>query len=467
MSKIIGFIKANLIVVISVLLIFVFIPTGYFFANGWNKKVHDAANAAYNDEKQTLTSNGSITYSLLAVLEGEADLSESRAPNTAVTRFYQARKAEREEQVQEVVERGTAFNQGDHIELVPGILPQAADNKTQKRLGREMAEAIAGTEANPSVYQRKLQRLNAGSPPKADTLAATLSDVKNEQQKIFENSNADGKMTVAQAELLEEKLISHRLGEYIGRSKALTFYCSTDAFVNGDAKPMTTGRSSFGSASKDGFSVIPSEVPPLSTIDEAVVFNWLWDFWVISDVLDAAAMANTSVESGAMAIPSAPIKSIESIRISQIKKVDAEAPSDDASSGGGGRFRSSPGGSNTKDDDEKQATFTGRTGGESNSAFDLRTIEVVVVASSQDLPRFIDAVGKTNYMTVTDVDLEQVDVWSDLEQGFYYGDDHVVRAKLTIESVWLRSWMTPIMPDPIKLALGVPVIAEIPEGADD
>ncbi len=465
MSKIIDFIKANLIVVVSAVMILVFIPTGYFFANGWNNKVHDAANAAYTKEKRALTSKGSITYSLLAVLEGEEDLSESRAPNTAVTRFYQARKAEREEQVQEVVERGTAFNQGDHIELVVGILPRAQDDRTQKRLGREMAEAIAGTEANPSVYQRKLQRLNAGSPPKADTLAATLSDVKNEQQKIFENSNADGKMTAAQTELLEDKLISHRLGEYIGRSKALTFYCSTDAFVNGDAKPMTTGRSSFGAVSKDGFSVIPSEVPPLSTIDEAVVFNWLWDFWVISDVLDAAAMANTSAQSGAMAIPSASVKSIESIRVSQIKKVDAEEPSDDAS--GGGRFRSGSGGSSKKDDDDKQVTFTGRTGGESNSAFDLRTIEVVVVASSQDLPRFIDAIGKTNYMTVTDVDLEQVDVWSDLEQGYYYGNDHVVRARISIESVWLRSWMTPIMPDPIKLALGVPVIAEIPEGADD
>ena len=446
MNKVIGFIKGNLIVVISIVLIFVFLPTGYVFASKWNTKIHEEASSAYNKEKRTLSSKGSINYALPAVLAGEESLTESRPPNSRVTAFYAARKAEREEQVQEVVSRGTEFNQAGHEELVPGILPQAPDDRTQKRLGREMAEAIAGTQTKPSVYHRKLQRLNAGMPPNAEALAATLEDVRDEQQKVFENSNSDGKMTPEQIKLLEERLVSHRLGEYMGRSTALTFYCSTDAFVGAKAS----------SRAKVKYSNIPSTVPPLSTIDESVVFTWLWDFWMISDVLEATALANTDPISGAMSIPDAPIKSIEQIRVSLIEMGGQEKPDDDAGGGTFGRGRQGSQGTNdTKE--ETKGTFTGRTGGGPNSAFDIRMIEMTVVASSQDLPKFIDAIGKTNYMTVTDIDLEEVDVWADLDQGFFYGDDHVVRATITIESVWLRSWMSPLMPDPVKLAMGIPV----------
>ncbi len=452
MSKIIGFIKANLIVVISIVLIFVFLPTGYFFANKWNTKIHEKANAAYTKEKRALTSAGKITYALPAVLEGEADLSETRAPNSAVTRFYQTHKAQREEQVQEVVDRGTAFNQGDHVELVPGLLPQAADDRTQKRLGREMAEAIVGTNSSSSVYQRKLQRLNAGSPPDPEVLKATLEEFKTREEQRYENASADGKMTAIQTEQLTKDLAARRLGEYIGRAKALTFYCTPEAFVDrADSASGRTGTAGRSSADSSAYSVIPSVVPPLSTIDEALVFNWLWDYWIISDVLEAAALANQNPVSGAMAIPDAPVKRIESIRISKIELGDASAQTDDDPYGGRAS-RSSRG-----DDDAEKATFTQRVGGKADSAYDIRMIELVVVASSQDLPKFIDAIGRTNYMTVTDLDLEAVDVWEDLAQGYYYGDEHVVRATITIESVWLRSWLKPIMPDRIKTALGIPL----------
>lgn len=457
MSKIIGFIKGNLVIVVSIVLILAFLPAGYIFSNKWNKSVHEEANAAYTKEKRTLTSRGSINYSLPAVLEGEEDLSESRAPNNAVTQFYLAGKAEREQQVKEVVDRGTAFNRDDHAELVPGILPKAADDRTLVRLAREMAEAIAGTNANPSVYQRKLQRLNAGSPPDPESLAGTLTEYKSREQLRYEGSNADGKMTSLQSEQLGKDLVSRRLGEYIGRSKSLTFYCSPESFINGAGRTVSGNPRTSPRGSKNEFSVIPAQVPPLSTIDEALVFNWLWDYWIVSDVLDAAALANSNPQTGAMAVPDAAVKRVEQIRISKLDLTKAveELSDDSGRSGRGGGFGNDP---TDKGKDGAKATFTGRIGGQPNSAYDIRTVEIVVVGSSQDLPRYIDAIGKTNYMTVTDFDLDEVDVWGDLEQGFYYGDDHVVRATITVESVWLRSWLVPLMPDQIKLALGIPLV---------
>ncbi|MDF1810396.1 MAG: hypothetical protein P1U42_11945 [Phycisphaerales bacterium] len=452
MNKVMGFLKSNLVIVIFVVLILAFLPAGYIFSGKWNTKVHEKAKAAYTKEKRSLTSKSSINYSLPAVLEGEEDLSESRAPNNSVTKFYEAGKAEREAQVNDVVERGTAFNQGDHVELIPGILPKAENNRTLTRLGRDMAEAVVGTEARPSVYQRKLQRLNAGSPPDAMTLEDTLNEYKNREQQRYENSNADGKMSTAQVEQLQKDLIARRLGEYIARANALTFYCTTDAIVAQKAASKSDDRAL-------DFSNVPDTMPPLSTIDESMVMTWLWDYWIISDVLDAVGLANMDRETGALAVPNAPIKRVESMRVSELV-IGEGSSDDDLTSTGSSRPRSrsgstTPASSSKKDDGF--TSFTGRKSGDPQSAFDLRMIEIVVVASSQDLPRFIDAIGKTNYMTVTDLDIQDVDVWNDLEQGFYYGDDHTVRATMMIETVWLRSWMAPLMPDPIKVGLGIPV----------
>jgi hypothetical protein len=460
MNKVLGFVKGNLVVVISVVLILAFLPTGYIFAGKWNTKVYEKAKAAYDKEKRNLDSRGSVTYGMIAVLEGEQDLTESRAPNNAVTEFYVQNNEEREAQVLDVVARGTAFNQGDHVELVPGILPKASDDRTMVRLAREMAEAIVGTPSTPSVYQRKLQRLNAGSPPDPEGLAATLVQVKEDQQKRYEGSNADGKLTPDQTKQLEKDIVSRRLGEYIGRSNSLTFYCSPDSFITSRRSPQSTGRAgrSQGGADRTEYSDVPGDMPTsVSAIDETQVFNWLWDFWVISDVLDAVGAANTSAQTGSMAIPNAPVKSVELIRVSKLETADAPVSDDQQSSGRSGRSGRGQTGAVSTQVDDAQPSHTGRKSGQPGSAFDLRTVELVAVVSSQDLPRLIDAIGKSNYMTVTDVDLAEVDVWSDLEGGYYYGDSHVMRASITIETVWLRSWMAPLMPDAVKLALGIPV----------
>ena len=444
-----GFIKGNLIIVISIVLILALLPVGYVFSSKWNAKVSEKVKSAYDSEKRSLTSSGKVNYALPAVLEGEQDISESRAPNDVVTAFYEEAKAARIAQVDDVVERGTAFNQGDHVPLVDGLLPKAPNARERQRLARSMTEAIVGTLDSPSVYRRKLRRINAGAPPASESLANTLEQYQNQLEQEYSSADAQGNVSSEQQEEIKEKLTARRLGEYIARAKSLTFYCTPDAFVNGNPTGETT------TVGQDGFSIVPAMNWPPSRVTEPVAFTWLWDFWVISDILDAAAKANMNAASGAMAIPDAPVKRIESIRVSGLKVEDGSS-SDDDGFGGGRPIR---GGGYGSDDSAsaEQASFTGREGGTANSPFDLRQVELTAVVSSEDLPKFIDAFSKVNFMTVTDVDLEQVDVWADLQQGYYYGTDHVVRAHIKVETVWLRSWMSPIMPDPVKQALGIPV----------
>lgn len=444
MNKVLGFIKGNLIIVISIVLILALLPVGYVFAGKWNAKVAEKVKSAYESEKRSLTSSGKVNYALPAVLEGEQDISESRAPNDAVTAFYEDAKQARIAQVEDVVARGTTFNQGDHVEIVPGLLPKAPDARERQRLGRAMSEAIVGTRDTPSIYQRKLRRINAGAPPSVPSLATMLDQYKNQLEQEYRSSNRDGQVTQDQQNEITEKLSARRLSEYIARAKSLTYYCDPYAFVNGsDAGELTT-------VGSDGFSIIPAANWSPSQVTESVAFTWLWDYWVISDILDAAAKANMNAASGAMSVPDAPVKRIESIRVSALEvKASGASSSDD----GYPRRR----GDDSNTGTTPAASFTGRTGGTSASPFDLRQVEVVAVVSSKDLPKFLDSFSKVNFMTVTDVDLQEVDVWGDLAQGYYYGTDHVVRARVQVETVWLRSWITPIMPDAIKQTLGIPV----------
>lgn len=456
MKKVLAWVKKNLIIVVSVVLILVFLPVGWVFASGWNKQVKDAATQAFNSTRTELQRAGSVNYALPAVLEGEQSVSESRPPNRAVTEFFAEQRATRMAQVTDVVERGTAFNQRGHRELVPGLLPQAASNGQLRLLGLEMAEQIAGTRDSAgnviraSVYDQLLRRLNAGSPPDPQELGSLLAEFANRETERYASGSTDNRLTEAQTQQLGSDLVRRRLQEYAGRAKSLTFYASPQALHAPE-----------GQMGADGWSRIPSVAPSQSEITEADVFVWLWDYWIVSDVLEAVALANTDSVSGGLPIPSAPIKRVEQLRISS---VDVPPPgagdgSDPMMSGGfGGRDpgMGNTGGMSGMGGDESApgaATHTGRSG---DGSYDTRTVELTVVAASRELPRLFEALGRVNYMTVVGVDLSPVDVWADLEQGYFYGDDHVVRAVVTIETVWLRSWTLPLMPDRVRTAVGAP-----------
>ena len=44
---------------------------------------------------------------------------------------------------------------------------------------------------------------------------------------------------------------------------------------------------------------------------------------------------------------------------------------------------------------------------------------------------------------------------TELASGYYYGDDHVSRAQITIETIWLREWTKQWMPPNVKVTVGL------------
>lgn len=137
--------------------------------------------------------------------------------------------------------------------------------------------------------------------------------------------------------------------------------------------------------------------------------------------------------------------------------------------GGGGNTRTKPGADPElpKDPDEKmEPRFTyGVTGRYSNPLYDVKHVELVVIADIRKMDLLFDAISKVNLMTVTDVTLEDVNEYDELLDGFYYGQGDMVRATLKIETVWLRSWTEPMMPESYKTGLEIGV--EEGDGTDE
>ena len=454
-GTILQWIKANILIVISSALIIILLPVGWFFSSGWNSSIESAATDAFNKEKNSLRKASSVEYSLPAVLQGEEGLTESRAPNSKVTEFYQDRKEERDVQVKEVVERGTQFNKDGHDVLVDGLLPEADSDSELRSRGFRLGELIAGTDEAPSVYTRLLRKLNAGDAPDPETLLAGLKQFKEQQEDNYAATSSDGNVSAEQAALLDQAIIKRRLDEYAGRAESIAFYCPIEAIQTANPEA--------------GFSHIPAVPPGYDPINPSAVYTWTWDYWVISDVLRGITAANTDASGVSLAVPDAPVKHVERIRVKEFGAAVAQSPVDDFGSSRNTRDPRSSRSSSSAPDPTKSAvtkSYTGRTGGVAGSLYDIRYVDLTVIVSSKDLPTFFDALGKTNYMTVIDADLTQVDVWDALNNGYYYGEDHLVRAELTIETIWLRSWTKELMPEDIRTSLGVVLDSDNPDDYD-
>jgi hypothetical protein len=70
-------------------------------------------------------------------------------------------------------------------------------------------------------------------------------------------------------------------------------------------------------------------------------------------------------------------------------------------------------------------------------------------------------------MTVLDCQVQDVDEYAALLEGYVYGSGDAVRVDMLIETIWLRDWTVPLMPAEVKQALGLgdPAAVVAPEEA--
>ena len=95
------------------------------------------------------------------------------------------------------------------------------------------------------------------------------------------------------------------------------------------------------------------------------------------------------------------------------------------------------------------------TGRRSNTIYDVLHAKVSLVVDYQQMSKLFEAIGKTNFMTILNISITDVDEYEALQSGYLYGSGDCVQVDLIIETLWLREWTVRLMPKSIKTLLAI------------
>jgi hypothetical protein len=336
-----------------------------------------------------------------------------------------------------VYEAALAHNRKGRGVLLDALFPEpplAQREVLRKQLHDELMRAV----------QRLLAEIRAGEPPApADVLAQLERDrvafLANTLQK-----EEGAALTDEEAEKLRDHMTGRRMVIYEDCANLISVYVPVAAL---------------------NLPVWNQQQQPTPT----ELFSWQWQYWILEDLLRAIAAANE----GSASVHVAPVKHVTSVVIEPYGSRDPSGG--ESSGGGGGRGSGAPGlgagegrraaaptagAAAAPADPAKEIkpdyslTFTGRF---SNAVYDVRHVQVSLVLETARLPSVLDRISAQNFVTIIDLVLSEVDPYAAMRDGFQYGQAHCTRVDLVIETVWLREWTAPFMPDEVKQALGVPV----------
>lgn len=473
MKNILAWIKSNLLIVIFCAVILLALPGSYVGASMWRASVLENRKKEAENEYST-ASKFDVTYTLPSYSPSGTPVEVKSAPNAKLTEWFKAQRTRLQEASGAVVKRAEDFNLGVGPEaaavgrsefkaFVDGLFPSAAAEAEKqlvaqrgkeafdalppevkdaaiKKLAGELAQpklndmedALLGKRGRLNPYEALLAQAKAGGAADPIRVADALRDMSaREMEKV-----TAGKRQLTQEEqtALDKQLAERRLAEYQAAAKGVSVYATLESLPDGKT----------GSSIPKG-KIDPDKIEPIS------FFLYQWDYWVLQDVFAAVRLANTDAGKPTD-VERSIVKRIESIQIADPKglfgspeastAVDPTATTEAAAPAIPGMVPLDP-----------KVSITGRDMSPANSMYDVRRVTLTAIVSSARLPEFLDAITRTNFMSVTDLDLASVDVWDELKQGYYYGQENVVRATVEVETIWLRSWMSKYMPPEILAIL--------------
>ncbi len=416
--------KENWLNVALIAVAVIALPVMYFVSSGMNastRKAVEADIAKQNSELQGVK----VDYRLEPVTPDEKGLQITMPPNAATTDAMKSLLIKTKEQAASVKARMLSFNKGDRSVLVEGLFPAPASKIDEGPLADDMARRVIPAHAD------LLRRVGALAAPDQAEVTQRVDELRFREEETTKANRPDGKLTDEDRKAVTEKLSKARLEIYSARALQARFYAEPSVFVS--LKPWAE-----------------KEPPTL-----AQCWEWQWEYWVHEMVLGGLANANSDSNSGVFG---AALKRLERIEVAPLadKGPGGEAPSDPTAA--------------VPSDPLKSLSTRAAWPYAPNGLYDIRYAEVTILAASDRLPRIIDALSETNLMTVVGMDVRAADdLGEHLRQGYVYtrGGDHIVRARLRVETVWLREWLAGLMPDIVKARLGYPGVAPLPGAEGD
>lgn len=444
MKPVLNFIKQNPFIIIFSVIIILVLPAAFFVSSWWGGKIR-AAQAKAAGDAFTQVNAARLDYAIPSYEPGSQPVVHKAEPNLQLVEWFQAQRNTLAQQATELVARANAFNQGigpdaaavfrtEHKPLVAGLFPKPAPGEETEKLN-QMEDRLLGKRGNPNLYQAMLDAIGAGGPADPVRIAESIRDMQvRETEKV---TSSKRELTAEEATKLTAALTDRRLAEYRARASQISVYADLDSLPSDPRQ----GRA------------IPRDRIDARMINTVEFYIFQWDQWVLKDLLTAVKVANAGSSGTPLSVDQAPVKRIEKITMADPDGFFASTePMGADGMGAVPPTASAPGMVPT----DPQISITGRGSGSWNTMYDIRRAKLTLVVSSARVADVLNAISRTNFMSVTDLDLEEVDIAADMRQGYYYGGEHVVRANISVETVWLRSWMEPLMPDRIRALLGLP-----------
>lgn len=420
-------IKAHAAIVALSAVIVLSLPTAFAISSMWARGIRTAREKEVGDDFRGVT-GARVVYVVPPIQPGETPVElNADAPNESITKWFRERRAERDAQVKAVVDQATAINKAGHEVLVPGLFPMPAEQDAVfKRL--EFVELLVGKGGGPSVYQRLFDAARAGGPADPARVVEEISELQTREQDRVRAEHGEDGMTPERAAEISAKLVAQRVARYQQRAGEVSVYATMECLARDPVLPRR----------------LPAEPPKVWEC-----FEMQWDYWVTQDLLRAVSAANTDADGHATPVDSSVVKRVEKIRIDRLPVSESEALSKE-------EWTPTAGIGSDKAPLDPLRSITWRRSSKANSLYDVRVADVEVVVDSSRIIDLFNAISRTNFMSVIGLELSEVDAHKDLLNGYYYGPAHVMKATLRIESVWLRSWVKPLMPDGIRDGLGIP-----------
>ena len=479
-KKIMAVVKSNIVIAVCVIVIIGSLVGLPYVSDGLMEEVKasvEKQSRSYNNLKKI--NDGKITIPGATPVKAVVN-------RAIIDRIQDVANGRKNESVS-VLDAAKSINRANHVNLDNRLFPghdlpshelQIEAPRFQKRVVEE--------------YKSLLEDVNAGMPPSDEAVMKGLDQVR--QQFLDNHLRRDTVKGLSESEInmVRAELSERRMGLYLREAEKSGVYLQLS-------------------------QLDPPVYNERQTYTSKELFRWQWRFWVVEEILHAIRQVNGPEAT----VIKAPIKRVLSLRVRDLMSIDDTGGADQggrppagssqpgrptgpasgpvgmaaspgaggggsakrsAAGGGGGNSARNSGGGRVNSGPASGESLvvasvppagsedfsTSLTGRISNALYDVVLVDISLVAETSKVSAILESLATNRFLTVQDLSVSKMNAYGDLKSGFLYGDQPVVKMNLTLETIWLRSWIQDMMPNSVRAMLGIqPVKTESEEDSDE
>jgi len=433
MKAVLNWVKANPIIVICMFLMLAalgVLATVHVQGDSFRKELKDRQN-----EIQKIESFKNTGIIIPAPNPNDPPQRLNITVNRAAISELQAMYRKLEGEYKTIFEKAVDHNRMGHLPMLDQLFPHPNNSPTAAFRARpEYRRSFAPKMFEPYSKSADYPQLNAKPAPSADNIKDVETAVEQEYlTTMFIPAKARNQLTPDEEKVLKQRQTAARIKFLRDYAAQIHLYAQTNMTAAGFP-----------------FAVDAWSAP---TMTERPTEGQLWmgqmGLWVQQDIA-RVIQATNRVDDATANVMVAPIKRLLSVRIARpyvgIASADGKIVADRAKAASEANI-------NSLLPDNFGISASGR---QSNPIYDVWHVEVTMIIDAQRLPEIFANLNRTNFMTVLDLEMQDIDEFAALREGYVYGIGDIVQTRMMIETLWLREWTAELMPDMVRQDLNIP-----------